>query len=150
MTRKFTLHALLRLRARDLEQKHGALARANQACARAELHLAELRRSETRALGEAARQTGGSLAGFWGSQAGAVREASVRSREAYLDLEAARELARREAIQSQQQLKVVERLRDRRAEEARLEERRAEERNLNDLNAARFARGLTQQGGLRS
>ena len=74
----------------------------------------------------------------------------MRSREAYLDLEAARELARREAIQSQQQLKVVERLRDRRAEEARLEERRAEERNLNDLNAARFARGLTQQGGLRS
>ena len=150
MTCKFTLHALLRLRARDLEQKHEALARANQACARAEARFLELRRSESEALAEAARQTGGGGAGFWGHQAGAVREAGALAAEECLELEAARGVARRAAVQSQQQLKVVERLRDRRAEEARIEERRAEERNLNDLNAARFARGLTQQGGPRS
>lgn len=150
MTRKFSLHALLRLRARELEQKHQALARANQACARAEEHFMELRRSESGALAEAARQTGGLGAGFWGSQAGTAREAAARTAGKCLELEGAREIARQAAVHSQQQLKVVERLRDRRAEEARIEERRAEERNLNDLNAARFARGLMQQGGPRS
>ena len=143
----FRLHALERLRARILRERRTELARAAEACRTTQEAVDSLRASSARALMEAARPADGASVRLWGDQADALRQGEARARIQLGERREAHERARLAAVEAQQQLRVVEKLRERREEEARLHELRSEERELNDRNAGSFARKMHEAGG---
>lgn len=145
MKPRFRLHALERLRARILRERRLDLGRAADACRSMQETVDSLRASQALALAQAATPGDGATVGLWSGQADTLRQGEARARVQLRERTERFEQARLAAVAAQQQLRVVEKLRERREEEVRLLEQRSDERQLNDLNAGRFARRMNEE-----
>ena len=146
MKRSLRLVSVERLRARALRERRLELGAAARACREAHdrVNRLEIQERESRAaLRRELGSPGGAL--IWGDLADAVRAERGRAEEKLAEARQAEALAMHRVVEARQQLRVVERLRERRAEEESLEERRAEERELNDRNAGRHARRIVER-----
>ena len=146
MKRSLRLVSVERLRARALRERRlelGAAARACREAADRVIRLEVQERGARAALGRELGTPGG--ARMWSDLADAVRGERGRAGKKLAAARLAEAAAMQKVVQARQQLRVVERLRERRAEEERLEERRAEERELNDRNAGRHARKIAER-----
>ncbi|MBI5837324.1 MAG: hypothetical protein HZB25_08770 [Candidatus Eisenbacteria bacterium] len=144
MTRRYRLHGLERLRARALKDRQMALARAVGARAAVEREVARLQLEENRTL-QALRAEISDPAAVrtWSDLADAHRQARGAAATRLRGAHQAETLARDAVAAARQQLRVLERLKERIAEEVRLDTVRAEERELNDRNAGRYARRMS-------
>ncbi|HVP39533.1 MAG TPA: hypothetical protein VMS93_10155 [Candidatus Saccharimonadales bacterium] len=147
MKRTYRLHGLERRRARALEECRLSLARAVNARVAAEGQVQRLRRDEERTRQALLREIGDPVAlKMWSEMADAHRRARTGAVAQLGNAHAAEASAREAVTVSHQQLRVLERLRERIEEEARMEAARAEERELNDRNAGRHARRMLSEG----
>ena len=138
MTRPFRLGGLERYRARLLRERRLELAQARAAVRAADLRARQLATDETAARRAMANgEVEPARLAAWSALVDATRvarfEAEARRRERI----EAESRAVEAAAHARQELRVVERLREKREEEARAEEARADERRLNDMNAGR-------------
>jgi hypothetical protein len=147
MKRVYRLQGLERLRARALKDRQHALARAVGARTAAEREAARLHREEQRAREALVREIGDPAAlAVWGELADAHHRGRGRAEQRVIQAREAEARARDEVAGARQQLRVLERLRERITEEGRLEDMRAEERELNDRNAGRHVRRTSLEG----
>jgi hypothetical protein len=147
MIREYRLHGLERMRARVLKDRKTELALAVGRRAAAEHGVLHEYREEQRARVALVREIADPVAlGVWGELAEAHRRARARAQQRLVQALEAEAQARESVALARQQLRVLERLRERIAEDARLEELRAEERELNDRNAGRYARLVSVEG----
>ena len=147
MTRAYRLHGLERLRERALADRKHELAEALSARLSVEHQVEHLQDAELAArqalVDEIAEPV---VMGVWAELADTHRRGRARAQARLEQARHAEAMARDAVAAARQQLRVLERLRERLAEEARLEEARAEERELNDRNAGRFVRRAAGEG----
>jgi hypothetical protein len=145
--REYRLHGLERMRARILKDRKTELALAVGRRAAAEHGVLHEYREEQRARVALAREIGDPAAlGVWGELAEAHRKERGRAQQRLVQALEVEAQARESVALARQQLRVLERLRERIAEDIRLEELRFEERELNDRNAGWFARLAPVEG----
>ena len=138
MKRGFPLAGLERYRGRLLRERRLELAKAGAALRAAAERAHRLAVDETAARrAMASGEIEPARLAAWSALVDATRAARFAAEDLKVERREAEAKAMEAAAEARQQLRVVERLREKREEEARAEEARADERRLNDMNAGR-------------
>ncbi len=147
MRRTRRLRTIERLRDRTVREREAEFAHRAREVQQGEQQLDYLRGAEREALGRVLQpMQSDSAPALWAGLAETLRMERGRTSLALVATRRKAEEARQALVAAEQELKAVERLRERWEEEGRTEELRAEERALNDRNAAAYARRMIQGG----